>query len=64
MLTLHELLARILLEEGLMNDRTGQVINHELEDGLNFLFGIAGIISKRVILKVGLVSRKFLQEGD
>ncbi len=64
MLTLHEFLARILLEEGLMNDRTGQIINHELEDRFNLLFGIASIISKRIILEVGLVSSKFLQDGD
>lgn len=50
MLTLQELLAGVLLVEGLVDDRTGKVVDHELEDGLDLLLGVASIVSNGGIL--------------
>ena len=50
--TLQKLLASILLEEGLVNDRTCQVVNHELDDRLNLLLIVSGIVSKSCILSI------------
>lgn len=50
MLTLQELLASVLLVEGLVDDRPGKVVDHELEDGLDLLLGVASIVSNGGIL--------------
>ena len=50
MLTLQELLASILLEEGFVGDRAVQVVNHQLEDRLNLLLGVSRVVSKSSIL--------------
>jgi len=50
MLTLEELLASILLEERLVNDRTGQIVNHELKHGLNLLLSVTGIVGDGSVL--------------
>lgn len=49
-LTLKELLACILLEEGFMSNGTSKVIDHQLEDRLDFLLSIAGIVAQGGIL--------------
>jgi hypothetical protein len=53
MLTLQELLASILLEEGFVGDRAVQVVNHQLEDRLNLLLGVSRVVSKSSILRRG-----------
>lgn len=42
--TLQELLASILLEEGLMHDRASKVVDHEVDDRLNLIFSVTGIV--------------------
>ncbi len=44
-LTLQELLAGILAEEGLVDDGAVKVVDHELEDWLDLVLGIARIVS-------------------
>ncbi len=51
LLTLHELLAGILLEEGFMHDGTSEVVDHELEDGLELLFSVSCIVGNSRILR-------------
>ena len=53
MLTLEELLAGVLLVECLVDDRPGKVVDHELEDGLDLLLGVAGIVGDGGILMSG-----------
>ena len=48
--TLEELLACVLLEERLMSDRSCKIVNHELEDWLDLLFGVASIVSQSRVL--------------
>jgi len=50
LLTLEESLASILLEEGFMSDRSGQIINHELEDWFNFFFVVSRVVGQGSIL--------------
>lgn len=50
MLTLEELLAGIFLEEGFVGDGTGKVVNHKLEDGLNLLLVVTGIVRQSRVL--------------
>lgn len=45
-LTLQELLAGVFAEESVVNNGSVKVVNHELEDRLNFLLGVAGVDSK------------------
>lgn len=42
--TFQELLASILLEESLVNHRASKVVNHEVNDWLDFLLGVTGIV--------------------
>jgi len=49
-LTLQEPLARVLLEEGLMDDGTSHVVNHGDDDGLDVVLGVPGIVLEGVIL--------------
>lgn len=49
-LTFEKLLTGILLEECFMNNRPGEVVNHKLEERLNFLLSIARVVSKDRIL--------------
>jgi hypothetical protein len=51
-LTLQELLAGILLEEGFVGDRAVEVINHQLENGVDFFFGVSRIVSESGILRI------------
>jgi hypothetical protein len=52
-LTFEELLACVFLEEGFMCDRTCQVVDHELEDGLDLFLIITSIVSQcRVLIKL------------
>ena len=44
LLTLEELLAGVLLEEGFMSDGASKVIDHELEDRLNLIFSVTSIV--------------------
>lgn len=48
--TLEELLACVLLKERLMSDRACKIVNHELEDWLDLLFGVASIVSQSRVL--------------
>ena len=45
-LTLQELLAGVLAEEGVVNNRAVEVVDHELEDGLDVVLGVAGVVGK------------------
>ena len=49
-LTFEELLACVFLKEGFMCDRTCQVVNHELEDGLDLFLVVTSIVSQRRVL--------------
>ena len=49
-LTLQELLAGIFLEEGLVGDGPCQVVDHQEEDRLDLLLGVAGIVLNGFIL--------------
>jgi hypothetical protein len=49
-LTLKELLASVLLEEGFVDQRPCQVVNHELDDGLNLVLGVASVVGKCLVL--------------
>ena len=42
--TFQKLLAGVLLEECFVDNRLGKVINHELEDRLDLIFGIARVM--------------------
>jgi len=44
MLTLHKLLTSVFAEESIVNDRAGKVVDHELEDWLDVLLGVASIV--------------------
>jgi hypothetical protein len=50
MLTLQELLAGILLEEGLVHNGAGEVVDHQLQNRLDLLLGVAGVVCKSVVL--------------
>jgi hypothetical protein len=52
MLTLHEFLAGILLEEGLVYDRTGKVVDHELKYGLYLVLRVTSIVRNGGILEL------------
>ena len=45
-LTLQELLAGIFAEESIVDNGTVKVVNHELEDRLDVLLGVAGVVSQ------------------
>ena len=45
-LTLQELLAGIFAEESVVNDGTVKVVDHELEDRLDVVLGVAGVVGK------------------
>jgi hypothetical protein len=49
-LTFGKLLACILLEEGLMDDRASEIVDHELEDWLNLLLCVSCVVGKSIIL--------------
>jgi len=51
MLTLHEFLAGIFAEECIVDDRSGEVVHHELEDRLNVLLCVAGIMCQSGVLQ-------------
>ena len=42
--TLQKLLACVFAEEGVVLDRTSEVVNHQLEDWLNFLLSVSGVM--------------------
>lgn len=48
--SLQELLAGVFLEEGFVGDRAVEIINHQLEDGVDLLFGVTGVVSESGIL--------------
>lgn len=48
--TLEELFAGVLLKESLVNDGTREVVNHEVDNGLNLILGVTGIVGKGSIL--------------
>lgn len=43
-LTLQKLLTGVLLEEGLVADRTGKIVNHEMHNWLYLLLSIPSIV--------------------
>ena len=51
--TLEKLLAGIFAEEGVMSDWTSEVVDHELEDRLNILLGVASVVGESSVLMVG-----------
>lgn len=48
--TLQELLASILLKESLVHDGSREVVDHELQDRLDLLLRVAGVVCEGVIL--------------
>lgn len=50
LLTLQELLACVFLEESLMGDWTRQVVDHELENWLDFSLIVSSVVRQRSIL--------------
>lgn len=50
MLTFQKLLAGILLKEGLVYNRSREVVNHQLQNRLDLLLAIAGVVCKCSIL--------------
>lgn len=48
--TLEEFLASIFLEEGLVDHRPRQVINHQDDYRVNLFLGVPGIVLKSLIL--------------
>lgn len=59
--TLQELLAGILLEEGFVNNGASEVVNHELNNRLNLLFRITGIVGKSLVLSMKKLVKEVLQ---
>ena len=51
--TLQEFLASVLAEEGVMLDRTVEVIDHKLEDRFDLLLGVASVGGEGGILYHG-----------
>lgn len=49
-LTFHELLACVLLEEGIVDNGAVEVVEHEEEDGLDLLLGVARVVRESSIL--------------
>lgn len=62
-LTLEELFAGILLEEGLVDNWAGEVVDHQLQDRLDLLLGVAGVVCKGSIL-IKLVIQQNNMEHD
>lgn len=48
--TLHELLTSVLLEKGLVDDRTGEVIDHKVDNRLNLVLSITGVVGNSGVL--------------
>lgn len=53
--TFHELLASVLLVEGLMLNRRAQVINHDIKEGADLFFRVARVMNEELILGRELV---------
>jgi hypothetical protein len=49
--TLEELLASVLLEEGFVDQRPGKVVDHEGDNRLKLILGVAGIVGKCGVLE-------------
>jgi hypothetical protein len=49
--TFQELLAGVLLEQRLVSDWSVQVVDEELEDGLDFLLSVASELSECLVLR-------------
>lgn len=56
MRTFQKLFACILLEEGLVRDWARQVVDHQLQDGLDLVLSVTGIVSQGNILECVSVS--------
>ena len=56
-LTLEEFLACVFFEKGLVDHRTGQIINQKMDNLVKLLFGVACIIRNGLILREGAVSQ-------
>jgi len=50
-LTLEELLAGVLLEEGFVNNGAREVINHQLQDRLDLFLSVTSIVCKGGVLE-------------
>lgn len=48
--TLKELFTGILLEEGFVRNRTGQVVDHEAKNRLDFILAVTSIVCKCGVL--------------
>jgi hypothetical protein len=48
--TLEELLARVFFEEGVMLDRTIEIVQHEQEDRFDLIFGIPSVVREGRVL--------------
>lgn len=49
-LTLEKLLARVFLKESFVNDWTRQVIDHQLQDRLDLLLAVSGVMCEGRVL--------------
>jgi hypothetical protein len=50
MLTLQKLLAGILLEESLVDNRAGKIVDHQLQNRLDLFLAISRVVCKTCIL--------------
>jgi len=48
--TFQELLARVFLEEGLVDDGSSEIVNHELHDWVNVRLGVTSVVRQSLIL--------------
>ena len=62
-LTFQELLTRILLEEGFMLDRSAKIIEHDVEDRFNLIFGVSRVVSKICILDQSINVNSFIKRA-
>ncbi len=58
LLTLQELFASVLLEEGLVDHWSSQVVNHQLEHGLNLLLRVSGVVLNGLVLLTTLAQAR------
>lgn len=54
-LTLEELLAGVLLEESFVADGAVEVVDHQMEDGLDFFLVVSRVVGEGGVLKISHV---------
>jgi len=62
--TLQELLAGVFTEEGVVLDGTVEVVDHQLKDGFDFLFGVTCIDRESGVLVVTTSAQTNQRQGN